>query len=188
RHVHHVLAVQLRRYIGTPQTGGDFLLDELGLALLENQDGFFGPGKFNQLLGHQRVHHVEREDRNARGAERIGEPQGFQREHQAVVQAALDDDADRVFASGKYLVQLVLANELARRRQAHVRLQLLLAERRRWMGEAVVNEFLRRSVDLLARRYCRLLIVLRDEASLDVARAASQLDPPRRVPRFAQPD
>src|SRR5207302_7032278 len=87
---------------------------------------------------------------------------------------------------GKYLVQPVLANEFARRRQAHVRLQLLLAERRRWMGEAVVNEFLGRTVDLLARRYCGLFIVLRDEASLDVARADAQLHHHRGVRGFGE--
>ena len=41
RHVHAVLAVQLRRHIGAAQEGGDLLLDEFRLAFLENQDRGF---------------------------------------------------------------------------------------------------------------------------------------------------
>src|SRR5437870_7318585 len=37
RHVHHVLAVQLRLHVGAAQKGSDLLLDELGLAFLEHQ-------------------------------------------------------------------------------------------------------------------------------------------------------
>ena len=41
RHVHAVLAVQLRLHVGAAQDGGDFLLDEFGLAFLEHEDRLF---------------------------------------------------------------------------------------------------------------------------------------------------
>ena len=45
----------------------------------------------------------------------------------------------------------MLGNEFARRGQPHVGLELLLAEDRRRVRQAVVDEFLRRAVELLPR-------------------------------------
>ena len=53
---------------------------------------------------------------------------------------------------GEHLVQAFLGDELARRRQPHLGLELLLPEGRRRVREAVVDEFARRTVETLARR------------------------------------
>ena len=97
------------------------------------------------------------------GAERVGEAERLQREHQAVVEAALHDDAERVLLSLEDFVEPVLGDELARRGQPHVGLELLLPEDRRRMRQAVVDEFLRRPVELLARRDGRRQVLLGDE-------------------------
>jgi hypothetical protein len=79
------------------------------------------------FLRHERVNHVQDQKRQAARTELVGEPEGAQRAHQAVIEPALKDQA-HLFASWKYLVQPPLDDELARRRQAYLGLELLLAE------------------------------------------------------------
>jgi hypothetical protein len=115
RHMHVVLAVQLRRQIGTAQEGGDFLLDELGLSFFEDEQCGLVFREGGDFFRHQRVDDVQREDRDARRAEGIGQAKRAQRAHEAVVQAALHDDAE-ILASRENLVQTVFENVFARGR------------------------------------------------------------------------
>src|SRR5689334_19909425 len=120
----------------------------------------------DDLVRYQRVDDVQREDRNACRAERVGEAKRLQRQDQVVVQAALHDDTELALVAGKHLVQLVLGDELPRRRQPYFRLELLLPESRGWMREPVVDELLGRAVELQACRDRGGLVPLRRERTL----------------------
>jgi hypothetical protein len=90
------VSISMRR-----KAGGDFLLDELGLALLDHQHGALAAAEIGHLLRHQRVGDVEHQQRNLGGAEGIGQPELLQRADQRIVQAALHDDADVGMAAGQ---------------------------------------------------------------------------------------
>ena len=135
-----VLAVHLGLDVGAAQLDVDRLLDVVGLAFLDHQHGALAGAEFADLLRHQRIDHVEHQHRHARGAERVGEAERSSARSTLLVQAALHDDADVVESPAISLVELVLADEVARRRQALLDLQLLLAEGHRRMRQPAVVE------------------------------------------------
>ena len=79
--------------VAPAQQRGDLLLDVLGLAFLDDQHRALAGAEIGDLLGHQRVGHVEHSSGMSRVAEGVGQAELLQRAHQRVVQAALHDDA-----------------------------------------------------------------------------------------------
>ena len=98
--------------------------------------------------------------------------------YQSVVQPALEHQADVALAAFEYLIERMfgdaLGEVLARRRQAHVRLQFLLPEDCGRMREPVVDELRRWPVEPVARRHCRRAVFPGDEAAVHVAGADAQ--------------
>ena len=102
--------------VGAAQLHVHRLLDVFGMAFLDHEHGALAGAEAAQLLGHQRIDHVEHQERHPRGAEDVGEAEPLQRAQQAVGEAAHDDDADLVEIAGDHLVELVVADEGLRRR------------------------------------------------------------------------
>ena len=92
RHVHAVLAVQLRRPSARRRKVAISCSMNSGWPSSRTRTR---PclREFDDLLRHQRIDDVQREDRQAARAERVGEAERAQRAS-AVVEPALHDDAD----------------------------------------------------------------------------------------------
>src|SRR5690242_1408094 len=133
RHMHAVLAMQLAGHLGAPQDRRDFLLDKFRLPFLEHEHGALARAEADDLFRYQRVDDVQRENWNAARTKRVGEAEGLQREHQAVIEPALHGDAERLFATGEDFVQSMLCDEFPRRGQPYFGLELFLPEGRRRM-------------------------------------------------------
>ena len=163
----------------------DLLLDIFGRALLDHQHGALADAEVLHFLGHQRIGDVEHVDRNARGAVEIGEVEPRQRTQQVVGEAAEHDDADLVRLARDHLVELLLADEFLRRRQALFDLEPLLGEDHRRMGEAAVFEP-RRTGEAMLAAIGAALVVLGEKLAGDVAGAHAQIEHHRRVARLGQ--
>ncbi len=96
------------------------------MAFLDHQHRALPGAEPGDLVGHERIGHVEAEDRHLARAERIGEAQFAQRAQHRVVDAALADDADLVERAGEKLVELAAPDEVDRGREAVGDLVLLL--------------------------------------------------------------
>jgi hypothetical protein len=127
-HRQHVFAVQFRVEIGFAQDLTDGLLEVIGRTFLDHQHGPLACAKAGDLLGHQRMHHVEHQRRQLDSS--ISVAQSGQRHPavQHVEQSALHDDADLAVGGAHPLVQLVLDDELPRGGKAAVHLVGFLAE------------------------------------------------------------
>ncbi len=112
--------------VGAAQFDVDRLLDVIGIAFLDDEDAALAGAEAADLLRHQRIDHVEYEHRHARGAVDVGEPHALERAQHRIGQAAHDDDADIGKIAGDRLIELMLDDEIARRRQALLDLQPLL--------------------------------------------------------------
>ncbi len=95
-------------HVGAAQDGVDRLLDEVGLAFLDHQHGALAGAEAHELLVDQRIGDVEHVERDAAGAEDVGEPDDFERAQRGVVHAALHDDADVAAIAVEELVELVV--------------------------------------------------------------------------------
>jgi hypothetical protein len=125
----HVLAVQRRLDVAPAQQGGDLLLDVFGLAFFHHQHRALADAEVGHLLGHQRVGHVEHEDRDVGFAERIGQALLLQAADQRVVEPALHHDAQVGVAPTRYqFVEAVRHDVAPRGRNALVALELFVAE------------------------------------------------------------
>ena len=104
--------------VGLAQDLADRLLDEVGRALLDDQHGLLAGAEAGDLLGHQRMHDVEHQRRQP-PRRRTTSLRPAQREPavEHVEQAALHDDADVAVGRPQPLVELVVDDELLRRRQ-----------------------------------------------------------------------
>ena len=123
-----VLAVQRRLHVAPAQQRGQLLFDELGLPFFEQHHRAFARAERHQLVGHQRIRHVEHQHRNLAGAERVGQAELLQRADQRVAQATLHDQPEVAMRAGPVFVELVLHDVAPRRRDALVALELLLLE------------------------------------------------------------
>ena len=160
------------------------LLDVVGLAFLDQQDGALAGAKARHLARHDRVRDVHHVQRNARIAVDVGETQPLEGANQRVVHAALDDDADVVDVLGEELVQAALLDEADRRRPALVDLFLLVRVGRRRQNDPVGGAPRRRQ--RIARRERRAPVGAGGEAAVDVAGADAQQQHHRRVARFRE--
>ena len=78
-HGQQVLAVDCCVDAGLAQDGVEVLLDEIGLAFFDQQHGALAGAESQDLVVHQRVGHVQDVERHLAVAERVGEPEQFQR-------------------------------------------------------------------------------------------------------------
>ncbi len=107
--------------VGAAQLHVHRLLDVFGMAFLDHQHGALAGAERAHFLRHQRIDHVEHQERHPRRAEDVGEAESLQRAQHAVGEAAHDDDADLVEIAGDHLVELVVADEGLRRRHPALR-------------------------------------------------------------------
>src|SRR6516162_1533036 len=176
-------AVDARICAGAAQYDVDLLLDKIGRALFRHQHGALAGAEFLHLFRHQRISDVEDVDGDARGAVEIGKIEPRQRAQQAVGQAAENDDADISEFAGADLVELLLANEFARSRQALLDFQPLLREDHRRMGKPAIFEAWRPG-ELMLGAVAAALIVFGDKLPGHVTRAHPQVEHDRRVAYF----
>ena len=106
-HGQHVLARELRGDAGLAQHRVQVLLDVVGLAFLEQQHGALVAAEVDDLVLDDGVGHVHDVQRDAAVAEVVGQAQQLQRADDAVVQAALQDQADVGLVAVEMLVELV---------------------------------------------------------------------------------
>ncbi len=156
------------------------LLDEFGRAFLDDQHRAFAGAEILHLVRHQRIGDIEYIDRNARSAVKIGKIEARQRAKQPVGQSAENDDADLADVAGDQLVELLLADEFLRGRQALFDFQPLLREDDRRMREPAVFEP-RRSLEAVLAAIGAALVILGDEFAGDVAGAHAQIQHDRRM-------
>ena len=130
-HRQHVLAGKRGVDVGAPQDRVDRLLDEIRLAFLDHQHRALADAERDQFVVDQRIGDVQDMERHARRAPNVGEAEQLQRAHDAVVHAALQDDADLGDVAGERLVEPARLDELHRRRPASLDLVLLMHDRRR---------------------------------------------------------
>ncbi len=173
-------AVDLGLDIGAAQFDIDRVLDIGRVAFLHHQHGALCGAELADLLRHQRIDDVEHQERNARGAEHVRQADALQRAQHAVGEPTHDDNADIRHVAGEGLVELVLADEFARGRQALFDLQLLLREDHRRMRQPAVFEA-RRAGELVEAGDRALAVILGGEFAGGVAGADAQLQHDRRV-------
>src|SRR5215471_2223384 len=134
------LAVNARVHPAAAQNYVDLLFDVIGRTLLHDQDGTFAGAEFPHVFRHKRISDVEHIDRDARGAVEISKIEPRQSAQQTIGQSAENDNADFADLTGNQLVELLLTNELVRRRQALFDFQPLLREGRGWMRKPAIFE------------------------------------------------
>ena len=147
----HVLAEHAGRQAGAAQLHVDGLLDVVRETLLDHQHGALAGAERAHLLGHQRIDHVEDEDRDAACAEHVGEIEPRQRPQHAVGEPAHHHDAHVVDVAGQDLVERARADEGERGRQPILDLQPLLHEGQRRMREPAIVEARRPGQPMAAR-------------------------------------
>ena len=101
------LPTSLRAAPGLVQHRGEGLLDVVGLALLDDEHRILALAEVQELVVDQRVGDVEHIERHVGLAVDVGEAEALQRADDAVVHAALHDDADRAVVRAEELVDLV---------------------------------------------------------------------------------
>ena len=136
-HREQVLAVQLGRNVGVAQDLVQRLFDEFGLSFLDHQHRFLAAAEVDHLAVDDRVGHVHHIERHARLAPDIGKSGLAQRRDDAVIHAALHDDADIVDIAFERLVHAARVDEFDRGRPAVLDLLLLVQERGRRQHDAV---------------------------------------------------
>ncbi len=119
------------------------------------------------------------------GAVEIGKIEARQRAQHAVGEPAHDDDADVGEVAGDHFVELLLADELLRRRQPLIELEPLLREDDRRMRQPAVFEPRRAGEAVLAGEGAAA-VGLGLELAGDVAGADAQLDHDRGVARLRE--
>jgi hypothetical protein len=165
--------------LASAQGGEDRVLEERGLAFLDDQDRLLVPREGNDLLGDERVGDIEAVDGDLRGAERVGLAEELQRADDSVVHAALADDPQVGPLAIEELVEAVFLHESDGGGPAHVDLVLLLrVGRRRQADAAVVEVGVLQQVLLRDRRGA---VRLGAERALHVAGADAHLEHHRRA-------
>ena len=94
----------------------ELLLDEVGHALFEHRDPTLPLEEIDELLGHERMDHVQHEERDSAPAEDVGLAQELERAKRGRREPALEDDADLLLLTGDDLVEPALQDIAARGR------------------------------------------------------------------------
>ena len=126
-----------RLHIGLAQDAVHGLLDEVGLALLHQQDGALAGAKTRELRIDQGIGDVQHVQRHPGMTERVGQSQQFQRPQHGVVQAPLHHDSKILRRFGKELVQAPVLDEFHGRRPAARNLVLFVQVARRRQHDAI---------------------------------------------------
>ena len=113
-----LLAEDLGLKIGVAQDHVEGLLDEFGLAFLDDHDSALAGAEADDFIIDQRIGDVENIQRHLGVADRIGKADELECTEQRIVQAALHDDSDLTARAAHEFVQTVLADEGERRRPA----------------------------------------------------------------------
>ena len=148
---HHVLAVDAR---GDPVLVGErlqLLLDEARHAFFEDEHALLALEEDEELLGHERVDHVQHEHRDAGPAERVGHAEELERPQRGRGETALQDDAECLLLAGDHLVETALGDVAPGRGQPPLELLRLLGVGRRRVAQPAVVE----GVPLERRVSCR---------------------------------
>ena len=90
----HVLAMKLGADVATPQDRAEGLLDIFGLALLHHDHRALADAELRNLIVDERIGHIQDVKRNGGFTVDVREAEELQRAQDAVVHAALEDDAD----------------------------------------------------------------------------------------------
>ena len=106
-HRQRFLADELRAAAGLVQHRGKRLLDVVGLAFLDDQDGVLAFAERQELVVDQRIDGVQHIERHVGVAIGVGKAEALQRADHRIVHAALHDDADRAVVGAEELVDLV---------------------------------------------------------------------------------
>ncbi len=180
----HVLAVQGCSRSALAQDVGGVLLDEVGLAFLDDEHGALVAAETLPFGVDQRIRHVHHVERDLRLAEHVGQAELAERADHGVVAAALHGDADVVGIGREEFVELALLDELHRGRPALLDLLVLVLEARRRQHDAadVALGLLQRVLD----REGRATVVGGDELAVHVAGAHAQLQHHGRVARLGE--
>ena len=183
-HRQHVLAVQPGLDVRAAQDGVQLLLDEIGLAFLDDQHRALAGAEAHHLGVHDRVGDVEHVQRDAGVAVGVRQAQQLQCAHHVVVHPALQDDAEVLRILGEELVEPVVLDELHRRRPALLDLLALvqIAGRRQHDAVGLASGLF----DGVLEREGGAPVGLGDEAAVHVAGADAQLQHHRRVGRLGQ--
>ena len=155
--------------VGLAQYRVDVLFDEIGLALLNQQDAALTGAKALELVIYQRIGDVEHIQWHFRLAESIGETEHFEPTQHAVVKPALHHDAKVFGAFGKKLIDLMVLNEFDSCRPALVDLFELLRVAGRWQHHAA--GVAPRVFDRVFQRECGAFVGLGGEAAVDMTGA-----------------
>ena len=183
---HHVLAVDAR---GDPVLVGQrlqLLLDEARHAFLEHEHALLALEEGDELLGHERMDHVEDEQRDAGGAERVGHPQELESPQRGRGETALEDDAERLLLAGDHLVETALDDVAPGRGQPPLELLRLLGVGGRRVAQAAVVE--RVPLERRVHRDGRPDIVPADQAPAHVRGPDAQADHGGQVGGLGQPE
>ncbi len=162
----------------------DRLLDEVRLALLDDEDVALANTEGGDLVVDERIGNVQHMDRHSRRAVDVGDTEKLERPECGVVHAALHDDAAVVEIARKGLVQTVLGDEADGGGPPLLDLLLLMDVGRRRQHDAadVADRILHR----LLERKGGTAVVARREAPVDMAGADAQFQHDGGVRGFRQ--
>ena len=184
RHREDVLAMQPRLAARAVEEGGDVLFDEFGLAFLDHQKRVLAAREVEHFGIHQRIGDVQAQDRDGAAAFDVGKAQPLQCADNAVVHAALHDQAHGGLVRAKNLVQTVVTDEVFCSRPAVLDLvDLLPVGHRRQNDARPVAAGVRQRV---AHRQGRATVVFAGELAGDVAGPDAHHQHDRRVRRLGE--
>ena len=172
--------MQCRLQVFAAQKAAHLVLNVFGLAFFHHQHSTFAQGKASQLVGQQRVGHVQHQKWNVAVAKRVTQAELLQGAHQRVVQAALHHNADVLPEPFHQFVELLLQNVLARRGQTLFVFELFVPEGDRRVRQLVVVERGRLGHQLL-RGYGGWAVVLAFKTAAHMACAYAQFQHHRHV-------
>ena len=176
--------MQLGRNVGVAQDLVQRLFDEFGLSFLDHQHRLLAAAEVDHLAVDDRVGHVHHIERHARLAPDIGKSGLAQRGDDAVIHAALHDDADIVGIAVERLVHAARVDEFDRGRPAVLDLLLLVEERGGRQHDAV--GVARRLIERAGKRKGGADIVAGGEAAVHMTGAYPHLQHDGRIRRLGQ--
>ena len=145
---------------------------------------FLFSAKFGDLVVDQRVGDVQAVNRHRGFAVNVGKAELLQRAHDRIVHAALHDDADVGGVGAEKFVEFAFLDKFDRRRPALLDFLALVQIRGRRQHDAF--GIAARIFQRFAQREARLLVVLGDEAAVDVTGADTDFEHHRRVRDFGK--
>ncbi|MNS14411.1 hypothetical protein D3C72_460300 [compost metagenome] len=172
-HRQHVLAGQARVDARAAQHRVQVLLDVVRLAFFQQQYGALAAAEVDDLVLDDGVGHVHDVQRDAAVAEVVRQAQQLQGADDAVVQTALQDQADVVLVAVEVLVERVFLDVADGGGPAFLDLLLFMQEGGGRQHDAA--GVARRAFQRLGQRIGGALVFLCDEAAVHMAAANAQL-------------